>query len=95
MLFKPMIKTKDQIYQAVPKGRPRDSWIHLVDYWYSEKGKKFYDCGKEARSTQTHMHITGSTSYANIRAAFVIFFSILSIYIKDDTFVKGTVTEDL
>ncbi|KAH9620701.1 hypothetical protein KSS87_010133 [Heliosperma pusillum] len=32
--------TKAQIYQSAPSEHPRDSWIHLVDYWYSEKGKE-------------------------------------------------------
>ncbi|KAL9236025.1 hypothetical protein vseg_010738 [Gypsophila vaccaria] len=45
-LFELTQKTKDQIYQAGPKGHPRDRWIHLVDYWYSEKGKTFSKCGK-------------------------------------------------
>ncbi|KAH9617756.1 hypothetical protein KSS87_005151 [Heliosperma pusillum] len=40
MRFNPMAKTKEQIYEAVPTGHPRASWIHLVDYWYSEKGKE-------------------------------------------------------
>ncbi|KAK9714356.1 hypothetical protein RND81_06G088000 [Saponaria officinalis] len=40
MLFKPTTKTKEQIYEAVPGGHPRPSWIRLVDYWYSDKGKE-------------------------------------------------------
>lgn len=39
VLFKPATKTKAQLYEAGPAGHPRDSWIHLVDYWYSAKGK--------------------------------------------------------
>ncbi|KAK9705311.1 hypothetical protein RND81_07G047300 [Saponaria officinalis] len=68
--FKPTTKNREEIYQAGPSGVPLDSWIHLVDYWYSEKGKKFSQCGKEARASQNHVHTTGSTSYANIRAEF-------------------------
>ncbi|KAL9243890.1 hypothetical protein vseg_017727 [Gypsophila vaccaria] len=103
-LFKPTIKTKDQNYQAIPKGHPRDSWIHLVDYWYSEKGKKFSDYGKEARLTQIHVHITVSISYVNIRADFEEKNerepSLLEIFEqtrrkKDESFVKDTMTEDL
>ncbi|KAH9620361.1 hypothetical protein KSS87_012201 [Heliosperma pusillum] len=70
-LFKPTTMTKAQIYQSAPTGHPRDSWIYLVDYWYSEKGKRFSDCGKEARALQNHAHTTGAKSYANIRASFV------------------------
>ncbi|KAH9605849.1 hypothetical protein KSS87_009441, partial [Heliosperma pusillum] len=69
-LFKPTTMTKAQIYQSALSGHPRDSWIHLVDYWYSEKGKRFSDCGKEARALQNHAHTTGAKSYANIRASF-------------------------
>ncbi|KAK9756451.1 hypothetical protein RND81_01G098600 [Saponaria officinalis] len=38
--FKPTTKNREEIYQAGPSGVPLDSWIHLVDYWYSEKGKE-------------------------------------------------------
>ncbi|XP_074297998.1 uncharacterized protein LOC141628798 [Silene latifolia] len=69
-LFKPTKKTKQEIYQTKPGGVPLDSWIHLVDYWYSDKGKKFSEYGKEARASQNHVHTTGSISYANIRAEF-------------------------
>ncbi|KAK9666055.1 hypothetical protein RND81_14G156600 [Saponaria officinalis] len=102
-LFKPTLKTKDQIYQAAPSGYPRDSWIHLVDYWYSEKGNKFAERGNEARSAQNHVHTTGSTSYANIRADLEEKNgrepSILEIFKhthqrKDGTFVKDTITKD-
>ncbi|KAL9226113.1 hypothetical protein vseg_001963 [Gypsophila vaccaria] len=62
---------KVQIHEAGPTGHPRDSWIHLVDYWYSEKGKRLVEYGKEARASQNHVHTTGCTSYANIRADFI------------------------
>ncbi|KAK9671294.1 hypothetical protein RND81_12G019700 [Saponaria officinalis] len=38
--FKPTSKTKAQIYERGPAGHPRDSWMHLVDYWYSEEGQE-------------------------------------------------------
>ncbi|XP_074296936.1 uncharacterized protein LOC141627601 [Silene latifolia] len=40
LFFKPTTKTKEQIYEVVPSGHPRPSWIRLVDYWYSDKGKE-------------------------------------------------------
>ncbi|KAK9682696.1 hypothetical protein RND81_10G089900 [Saponaria officinalis] len=66
--FKPTSKTKAQIYERGPAGHPRDSWMHLVDYWYSEEGQKLSKCGEEARGAQNYVHTTGATSYANIRA---------------------------
>ncbi|KAH9603305.1 hypothetical protein KSS87_005660 [Heliosperma pusillum] len=69
--FKPTTMTKAQIYQSAPTKHPRDSWIYLVDYWYSEKGKRFSHCGKEARALLNDAHTTGAKSYVNIRDSFV------------------------
>ncbi|KAH9623039.1 hypothetical protein KSS87_011916 [Heliosperma pusillum] len=38
--FKPTTKNREEIYQTRPSEVPLDSWIHLVNYWYSEKGKE-------------------------------------------------------
>ncbi|XP_074299010.1 uncharacterized protein LOC141630012 [Silene latifolia] len=96
--FKPLTKTREEICRAVPDGVPRDSWIRLVDYWYSEKGKKFAECGKEARASQNHVHTTGSTSYANIEEKNKRELTELEVFKqthkrKDGSYVKDTATE--
>ncbi|KAJ8427216.1 hypothetical protein Cgig2_009109 [Carnegiea gigantea] len=35
--FKPKEKTKEDMYEIVPKGQSRDGWMLLVDYWCSEQ----------------------------------------------------------
>ncbi|KAJ8439473.1 hypothetical protein Cgig2_008504 [Carnegiea gigantea] len=35
--FKPEQKTKEDMYELVPKGHSRDGWMRLVDYWCSKE----------------------------------------------------------
>ncbi|KAJ8431283.1 hypothetical protein Cgig2_014329 [Carnegiea gigantea] len=69
--FKPEQKTKEAMYELVPKGHSRDGWMRLVDYWCSKKHETLAEIGRDARASQTHCHTTGSTSYAKKRANFV------------------------
>ncbi|KAJ8427050.1 hypothetical protein Cgig2_020908 [Carnegiea gigantea] len=64
-------KTKEDMYDIVPKGHSRDGWMRLVDYWCSKEHQTFAEIGRDARASQTHCHTTGSTSYAEKRANFV------------------------
>ncbi|KAL2933428.1 hypothetical protein RDABS01_016547 [Bienertia sinuspersici] len=61
-------KTHEQHYDLVPSGHSRSDWIKLVDHWFSPKGQKLSQIGKEARSLQCQVHTMGSNSYANLRA---------------------------
>ncbi|KAJ8424751.1 hypothetical protein Cgig2_003010 [Carnegiea gigantea] len=69
--FKPEQKTKEDMYELVPKGHSRDGWMRLVDYWCSKEHETLAEIGRDARASQTHCHTTGSTSYAEKRADFV------------------------
>ncbi|KAL8138112.1 hypothetical protein V2J09_004113 [Rumex salicifolius] len=69
--FDPKTRTKEEIFDDVPHGQTRDSWIHLVEYWYSQESQKLSMYGKKARASKSHVHTTGCTSYANKRADFV------------------------
>ncbi|KAJ8425463.1 hypothetical protein Cgig2_018861 [Carnegiea gigantea] len=69
--FKPEQKTKEDMYELVPKGHSRDGWMRLVDYWCSKEHETLAEIGRDARVSQTHCHTTGSTSYAEKRADFV------------------------
>ncbi|KAJ8423163.1 LOW QUALITY PROTEIN: hypothetical protein Cgig2_026196 [Carnegiea gigantea] len=69
--FKPEEKTKEDMYDIVPKGQSRDGWMRLVDYWCLTQHETLAEIGKDARALQTHCHTTGSTSYAEKRAGFV------------------------
>ncbi|KAL2938471.1 Potassium channel toxin alpha-KTx 15.8 [Bienertia sinuspersici] len=66
--FQPDKKTHEQHYDLVPSGHSRSDWIKLVDHWFSPKGQKLSQIGKEARSLQFQAHTMGSNSYANLRA---------------------------
>ncbi|KAL2930334.1 DNA replication licensing factor mcm4, partial [Bienertia sinuspersici] len=48
--FQPDKKTHEQHYDLVPSGHSRSDWIKLVDHWFSPKGQKLSQIGKEARS---------------------------------------------
>ncbi|KAJ8437414.1 hypothetical protein Cgig2_008767 [Carnegiea gigantea] len=69
--FKPEEKTKENMYDIVPKGHSRDGWMRLVDYWCSTQYETLAKIGRDAQASQTHCHTTGSTSYAEKRADFV------------------------
>ncbi|KAJ8435335.1 hypothetical protein Cgig2_024322 [Carnegiea gigantea] len=69
--FKPEQKTKEDMYELVPKGHSRDGWMRLVDYWCSKEHETLAEIGRDARASQMHCHTTGSTSYAEKRADFV------------------------
>ncbi|KAL2898062.1 Rho-GTPase-activating protein RGD2 [Bienertia sinuspersici] len=66
--FHPNKKTIEQHYDLVPSGYTSNDWIKLVNYWFSPKGQKLSEIGKEARSLQCQTHIMGANSYANMRA---------------------------
>ncbi|KAL2892640.1 hypothetical protein RDABS01_008549 [Bienertia sinuspersici] len=69
--FHPDKKTKEQHYDPVPSGHTTNDWIKLVNHWFSPKGQKLSQMGKEARSLQCQTHIMGSNSYANMRADYL------------------------
>ncbi|KAL2905144.1 hypothetical protein RDABS01_003854 [Bienertia sinuspersici] len=50
--FQPDKKTHEKHYDLVLSGHSRSDWIKLVDHWFSPKGQKFSQIGKEARSLQ-------------------------------------------
>ncbi|KAL2900882.1 hypothetical protein RDABS01_025964 [Bienertia sinuspersici] len=87
--FHPDKKTKEQHYDPVPSGHTSNDWIKLVNHWFSPRGQKLSQMGKEARSLQCQTHIMGSNSYANMRADYE-----RSHVRKDGSFVEGTATED-
>ncbi|KAL2933279.1 Glutamine synthetase [Bienertia sinuspersici] len=66
--FKPQERSQEEHYNAMPGGISRDNWRKLVKFWFSEKGQYMSKCGKEARASQSHIHISGGKSYANIQA---------------------------
>ncbi|KAL2897397.1 hypothetical protein RDABS01_039180 [Bienertia sinuspersici] len=101
--FHPDKKTKEQHYDPVPSGHTSNDWIKLVNHWFSPKGQKLSQMGKEARSLQCQTHIMGSNSYANMRADYeaehgkpmgLIEAWERSHVRKDGSFVEGTATED-
>ncbi|KAL2894904.1 DNA replication licensing factor mcm4 [Bienertia sinuspersici] len=59
-------KTHEQHYDLVASGYSRSDWIKLVDHWFSPKGQKLSQIGKEARSLQCQVHTMGFNSYANL-----------------------------
>ncbi|KAL9238347.1 hypothetical protein vseg_012780 [Gypsophila vaccaria] len=69
-LYKSPNKTQEQVASTVPNGVPQNQWVKLVHYWFSEKCKMLSEKGKEARAAQTHLHVTGSKSYARRRDEF-------------------------
>ncbi|XP_056686544.1 uncharacterized protein [Spinacia oleracea] len=92
------------VSEAVPRhGISGKEWVKLVRCWYSDKGKKLSECGKEARASQTQFHRSGSNSYANQQADYEdehgVKMSLLALWIKthsgkDGTFLPNTLTED-
>ncbi|KAL2933492.1 Dynein heavy chain cytoplasmic, partial [Bienertia sinuspersici] len=58
--FHPDKKTKEQHYDPVPSGHTSNDWIKLVNHWFSPKGQKLSQMGKEARSLQCQTHIMAS-----------------------------------
>ncbi|KAL2924249.1 DNA replication licensing factor mcm4 [Bienertia sinuspersici] len=101
--FQPDKKTHEQHYDLVPSGHSRSDWIKLVDHWFSPKGQKLSQIGKEARSLQFQAHTMGSNSYANLRADYeaehgkkmgLVEAWEKSHMRKDGSFVAGTITED-
>ncbi|KAL2905151.1 Seed lectin subunit I, partial [Bienertia sinuspersici] len=69
--FHPDKKTIEQHYYPVSSGHTSNDWIKLVNYWFSPKGQKLSEIGKEARTLQCQTHIMGANSYANMRADYV------------------------
>ncbi|KAJ8433710.1 hypothetical protein Cgig2_019819 [Carnegiea gigantea] len=70
--FKAKQKTKEDMYELVPKGHSRDGCMRLVDYWCSKEHEyTLAEIGRGARASQTLCHTTSSASYAEKRANFV------------------------
>ncbi|KAL2933404.1 hypothetical protein RDABS01_016523 [Bienertia sinuspersici] len=101
--FKPQERSQEEHYNATPGGISRDNWRKLVKFWFSEKGQYMSECGKEARASLSHIHISGGKSYANIRADYEDKhgeeMSLVQLYEdvhlhKDGSFIEGTDTQD-
>ncbi|KAL2897200.1 1-aminocyclopropane-1-carboxylate deaminase [Bienertia sinuspersici] len=77
-------KTKEQHYDPVLCGHTTNGWIKLVNYWFSPKGQKLSQIGKEACPLQSQTHIMGANSYANMRADYVsTFFNLFGVNNED------------
>ncbi|KAL2933644.1 Alanine racemase [Bienertia sinuspersici] len=106
LYFKPQEKSQEEHYTSIPCGISRDNWRKLVKYWFSEKGQVMQymsECGKEARASQCHIHISGGKSFANIRADYEDKhgeeMSLVELYEdvhmrKDGSFIEGTQAQD-
>ncbi|KAL2930864.1 Lysine-specific demethylase 9 [Bienertia sinuspersici] len=106
LYFKPQEKSQEEHYNSIPCGISRDNWRKLVKYWFSEKGQVMQymsECGKEARASQCHIHISGGKSFANIRADYEDKhgeeMSLVELYEdvhmrKDGSFIEGTQAQD-
>ncbi|XP_074271349.1 uncharacterized protein LOC141595283 [Silene latifolia] len=82
------------------------NWHHVPQKFKVDMIKcirKYAECGKETRASQNHVHTTGSTSYANIRAELEEKNkrepTELEVFKqthkgKDGSYVKDTVTEE-
>ncbi|KAL2933183.1 Ribosomal RNA-processing protein 8 [Bienertia sinuspersici] len=91
--FKPQERLQEEHYNAMPGGISRDNWRKLY----------MSECGKEARASRSHIHISGGKSYANIRADYEDKhgeeMSLVQLYEdvhlrKDGSFIEGTDTQD-
>ncbi|KAJ8441793.1 hypothetical protein Cgig2_021483 [Carnegiea gigantea] len=51
--FKPEQKTKEAMYELVPKGHSHDGWMRLVGYWCSKEHETLAEIGTDARALQT------------------------------------------
>ncbi|KAL2928792.1 Elongation factor 4 [Bienertia sinuspersici] len=91
--FQPDKKTHEQHYYLLPSGHSRSDWIKLVDHWFSPKGQKLSQIGKEAHSLQFQAHTMVSNSYANLWADYMKAWE-KSHMRKDRSFVAGTIKED-
>ncbi|KAL6577030.1 hypothetical protein OROMI_011306 [Orobanche minor] len=68
--FNPKKRSIEEIYNDVPEGHPRFSWMKLVDHWHSPKGQDLSAKGETVRACQDLPHTTGSISFANVREEF-------------------------
>ncbi|KAL2943681.1 DNA replication licensing factor mcm4-A [Bienertia sinuspersici] len=84
-------KIHEQHYDLVPSGHSRSDWIKLVDHWFSPKGQKLSQIGKEARSLQCQVHTMGSRTWKKMGLVEAWERSHMR---KDGSFVEGTTTED-
>ncbi|XP_074313014.1 uncharacterized protein LOC141648349 isoform X2 [Silene latifolia] len=100
--YKKPDKTQEEIASTVPKGIPPSQWVKLVQYWFSDKCKMLSTKGKAARAAQTHLHVTGSKSYARRRDEFekthgrepgALEWFLETHQRKDGTFVENTSKE--
>ncbi|KAL2930844.1 Glycogen phosphorylase [Bienertia sinuspersici] len=57
LYFKPQERSQEEHYNAIPCGISRDNWRKLY----------MSECGKEARASQCHIHISSGKSYAYMR----------------------------
>ncbi|KAL2922037.1 Glutamate decarboxylase [Bienertia sinuspersici] len=89
--FQPDKKTHEQHYDLVPSGHSRSDWIKLVDHWFSPKGQKLSQIGKEVRSLQCQVHTMGSRTWKKMG----LFEAWERSHMRNDgSFVEGTTTED-
>ncbi|XP_047943948.1 uncharacterized protein LOC125190640 [Salvia hispanica] len=56
--------TEQEIARQPLEEIPLQQWIHLVHYWFSNKGKIGSEIGKRARAQQVAPHTSGSESFA-------------------------------
>ncbi|KAL2904101.1 Tegument antigen [Bienertia sinuspersici] len=91
--FKQQERSQEEHYNAIPCGISRDNWRKLY----------MSECGKEARASQCHIHISGGKSYANICANYEDKhgeeMSLVELYEdvhmrKDESFIEGTQAQD-
>lgn len=68
--YKKRDKTEEQVASVVPKGVVPSQWAKLVRYWFSDKCEFLSTKGREARAGQSHLHMTGSKSFARMRDEF-------------------------
>ncbi|KAL2937268.1 SAGA-associated factor 73 [Bienertia sinuspersici] len=92
--FQPEKKTQEQHYDPLPSGHTTNDWIKLVNHWFSEKGQKLSQIGKEARSLQCQTHIMGANKAEHGKPMGLIEAWERSHVRKDGSFVEGTVTQD-
>ncbi|XP_072062835.1 uncharacterized protein [Arachis hypogaea] len=59
-------KTKDVLLKNRPERIPRDQWIGLVSYWFSDKAKKRTQANRINRAKQKMPHTGGSKSIATL-----------------------------
>lgn len=102
--YKKPDKTQEQVASVVPKGVVPSQWIKLVQYWFSDKSEFLSTKGREARAALSHIHTSGSKSFAQKRDEFekahgrepgAIEWFVQTHRRKDGTYVETTSKEFL